>query len=110
MAVPCTQTDRLVKMEQDVKRLIKLIDDKESGAPGLYQTVILLANNQMEQGKNIDKLMRVVEALKESGIKTDAEDKLISRLTREKQNYKQWIVGLVITVIIATIGFIISIL
>lgn len=108
MPVPCSQADRIMKMEVNITRIMGIIDDKGSSNPGLYQTVILLANNQIEQGKNIDKLMRIVETLKESGIKTDAEDKLISRLTKEKQNYKQWIIGLVVAIVIAIAGFVIS--
>ena len=105
---PCTQTDRIMKLEVNVDRIVKLIDDKESGNPGLYQTVILLSNNQIRQGENIDKLIKVVDTLRDAGIKTDAEDKLISNLSKEKQAYRRWVIGLSITVVIAVAGFVIS--
>ena len=104
-----------MKLEVNVDRLVNLIDDKGSANPGLYQTVILLTNNQIKQaenqvrqGENIDNLVKAMQALRESNIRTDAEDKVISKLAKERQAYKQWVIGLSITVVIAVAGFVIS--
>lgn len=114
---PCTEKDRLIKLELNVGRLVKLIDDSESGHPGLYQTVILLTNNQIKQaesqamqGENINNLVKSMQTLKEIHIRTDAEDKVISKLAKERQVYKQWVIGLSVTVIIAISGFAISVI
>jgi hypothetical protein len=97
MTTPCEQSERIFGIEKDVKRLIRIIDDKESGSPGLYQTVLLLASTQIEQTKNIDKLINTVDALRVSGIRTDTEDKLISTLSKEKNINRRWIIGLSIS-------------
>ena len=107
---PCTQTDRIMKLEVNIDRLINIIDDKGSANPGLYQTVILLSNNQIRQGENIDKLIEVVDALRSAGIKTDAEDKVITKLAKERQAYRQWAIALSIASILSIAGLIISLI
>jgi len=138
--IPCTEENRLNRIESDVKDIKDSIENKKDG---LFKSVILLtdhvaslASGQGKQGENIDKLTllinkisesrietkvkaemvhtdmnnltNIVSALRDTSIRTDAEDRLISQLTKEKIKRKQWLTGLAIATIVSVIGLIFS--
>lgn len=105
--VPCEQGERIMKIETNVKRLVSIIDG--NGNPGLYKSVIQMKEAQIVQRETVDKLMHTVIALRDVNIRTDAEDKLITRLTHEKKVYGRWLIGIIVVAVLSIAGFVISV-
>jgi len=110
----CTKIKEISEMETTVKRLAKIIDG--NGEEGLYRVVIKLTESQHLQKENIDNLLCSVQVLRDSHIRTEAEDKLISNLTKDKRELerdksinKHWAIGLAVTSVIAIIALVIQI-
>ncbi len=110
----CTESKRLERIETDLNEVKQSIDNKKDG---LFKTMLeltsavqTLADNQTKQTDNIDKLAKIVDTLRVSAIKTDAEDKVISKLAHEKITLRRWLIGVSIPAALAIIGLVLSII
>ena len=102
----------------------------------LGDKVNTLVDNQERQRENVDKLVdsitvmsqagaitkvkaeqvhedmttlkKTVDALRVAGIRTEAEDRLIGKLSKEKVMYKRWLYGVSIPAALAVIGLILK--
>lgn len=107
----CPQEKRIVSIEKDVSE----IKDVLNGRGGVMAIVVKQAEISKNQGENIDKLMKMVDALRIKDVETDKEKAVKAsiyirnaKLEMDKRNTRRWLFGAVLsslTIIITLLIF-----
>lgn len=107
----------MIQLTDHVKALATGQDKQGVNIDKLTNIVTKITESRIESNvkavqvhEDMEELKNTVDALRISGVRTDAEDKLISRLTQERKIRIRWVVGLSITAGIAIVGLILKII